>query len=107
MEELVFGTQWDTPVKVSVKAGSLPADALHHQGPLAEELSALAAQHKAEQAEALAEATTGAEPRQAAAEHQDADLTVDSVQANGTCDRVEIRLNTLPDDRREIIKATL
>ena len=74
---------------------------------MAEELSAIAALHKAEQAEAHAALTAGSEPRQAAAEQADIDLTVDTVQANGTSSRVEIRLGALPDERREILQATL
>ena len=40
VEETVFGTLWDAQLKLLVKGGMLPADALS-QGALAEELSAI------------------------------------------------------------------
>jgi len=49
--DIVFGSLWDAQLKLNVKAGTLPADALN-QGVLAEELSAIDAQNREEQASA-------------------------------------------------------
>ena len=34
------------------------------------------------------------------------DLTVDSIQLNGTRNKVDIRLDALPDEKREIVQST-
>ena len=41
VEESVFGTRWDAQIKLMVKAGTLPLDALTQHGLLAEELSSI------------------------------------------------------------------
>ena len=108
VEDIVFGTLWDGQLKVLVKGGTAPADALH-QGALAEELSAIDVQHREEQEEAAK--ATGATPNDAAAAAEDGevnvDLTVDSVLPDGTRGRVDIRLNNMSEDRRDIVESAL
>ena len=107
VEDIVFGTLWDGQLKVLVKAGTAPADALH-QGTLAEELSAIDVQHREEQ-EAAAKATGAIRDDAAVTDDGDSkvDLIVDSVLPDGTRGQVDIRLNNLPEERRDIVDSAL
>ena len=105
VEDITFGSLWDAPLKLLVKGGTLPADALN-QGTLAEELSAIDVQHREEQS-ATQLAAVGL-PQPADDHHATiADLTVDSVKTDGTRNRVEIRLGALSDERREVVLSSL
>ncbi len=108
VEDVVFGTLWDGQLKVLVKAGTMPADAVH-QGLLAEELSAIDVQHREEQ-EAAAKTIGGANQQELPAtedgDHK-VDLVVDSVLPDGTRGRMDIRLKSMSDDRRDVVESAL
>ena len=110
VEDILFGTRWGAAVKVLTKVGTMPADAFS-QGVLAEELSQIASQHRAEQT-AAEQAQTARESGHATKSHADlvddkVDLTVHSIQLNGAPSMVAIRLDALPDDAREIVQSAL
>ena len=103
----MLGPLWDAQLELRVKAGMLPAGALS-QGVLAEDLSAFDAQHREEQA-AVSKAASGCatKPHADPTEDSKVDLTVDSIQANGTRSKVSVRLSALPEERRGIVQSAL
>ncbi|MFM7982412.1 MAG: hypothetical protein ACKPKO_24135, partial [Candidatus Fonsibacter sp.] len=105
---IVFGSLWDAQLQLNVKAGTLPADALN-QRVLAEELSAMDMQHREEQASAQVTLSGPAAQLPTADKRgeDNVDLTVDSIQRDGTRDRVDIRLDALPEERRDIVVSAL
>ena len=81
----------------------MPAAALN-QGALAQELSAICAQHGEEQTAAQLALTGHAQPPAADANKDPVDLTVGSIQTDGSGDWVGI--NSLPGDRRRAVIST-
>ena len=104
VEDAVFGSLWGAQLKLLVKAGAMPADALN-QGALAEELSAMDVQHKEEQVVAQSALVPG--PPLAVDDWGDdrVDLTLDSV--DGSQARVDIRFNAMPCDQRDVVISSL
>ena len=104
VEESVFGKTWDSVIKMHVKNGVLPADALN-QGTLLEELSNINVQRSLEQAEL-------AGPTEQAQHHEDTDttandLTLTTIDSTGAVVKLDINFVDLTDERRETLQAML
>ena len=95
----MVGTLWDAQLKLLVKNGMLPTEALS-QGALAEELSAFDTQRRDEQAAASTAAGHATQTRTDPIDDSKVDLTVDAIQVNGTRSKVDIRLSALSDEKR-------